>query len=120
MMRGIVLAVAVGAGLLSAPISAAAQDKAKIDQGAALFTSQKCVLCHSIGAKGNKKGPLDEVGAKLKMDEIRQWIADPEAMRAKTNATRTPAMKQLKLGKEQIEALAAYLETLKTPAAAPK
>ena len=58
-MRWIVIAVVcVG---FAAP--AAAQDaKAK---GAQLFADQKCTLCHSIGDKGNKKGPLDDVGSKL-------------------------------------------------------
>jgi hypothetical protein len=33
-------------------------------------------------------------------------------MRAKTKATRTPAMKPLKLAPEQVDALVAYLGTL--------
>jgi mono/diheme cytochrome c family protein len=117
-MREIMLTVAVG--LLSLPVSAVAADKAKIDQGKALFTTQKCTLCHSIGTVGNKKGPLDDVGAKLKNDEIREWLKDPVAMQTKTKATRTPAMKPPKLSQEQVEAIAAYLETLKTSAAAPR
>ena len=57
-MRWIVIAAMVCIGC-AAP--AAAQDaKAK---GAQLFADQKCTLCHSIGDKGNKKGPLDDVGA---------------------------------------------------------
>ena len=38
----------------------------------------------------------------------------PEGMRAKANATRTPAMKALKLSAEQVNALVAYLSSLKT------
>ena len=101
------------AGVLIAgsPIAAAAADKA--EQGAALFTSQKCSMCHSIAGKGNAKGSLDGVGAKLTGDEIKLWITDPEGMRAKTNATRTPAMKVMKLSGDQVDALVAYLSSQK-------
>jgi mono/diheme cytochrome c family protein len=98
--------------VLSFPAAAAAED-AKADQGAALFTSQKCTMCHSVAGKGNAKGPLDGIGSTKKPDEIRQWIVDPEAMRAKANATRTPAMKAMKLSTEQVDALVAYLASLK-------
>jgi mono/diheme cytochrome c family protein len=105
---------AVYAGLLTLalPCAAAAQN-AKAEQGAALFSSQKCTMCHSVAGKGNPKGTLDGVGSKRKADEIRQWILDPEAMRDKEKATRTPAMKKMKLSDEQVDALVAYLSTLK-------
>jgi mono/diheme cytochrome c family protein len=104
----------VVAGILTVglPFALSAQDKA--EQGAALFTSQKCSLCHSIAGKGNPKGSLDGVGAKLKGDEIKQWISDPEGMRAKTKAERTPAMKKMALAPDQVDSLVAYLGSLKT------
>ena len=40
---------------------------------------------------------------------------DPEGMRAKANATRTPAMKKTQLTAPQVDALVAYLGTLKKP-----
>ena len=87
--------------------SAAAADKA--EQGAALFTSQKCVMCHSAAGKGNKKGSLDDAGTRLKADDIRAWLTHPEEMREKTKATRTPAMKDPKLTNDQVDALVAFL-----------
>jgi mono/diheme cytochrome c family protein len=102
-----VVFVTVGLGLAGA---AAAQDAAK---GQKLFTDQKCALCHSIGGVGNKKGPLDEVGSKVSADEIRGWLTDAPAMTAKTKATRKPAMKSYSLPKEDVDALVAYLTTLK-------
>ena len=111
-----IIAGAVGIGFVCAATTLlSAQDK--VEQGSALFTSQKCVLCHSIGAKGNKKGPLDEVGNKLKAEDIRAWLTTPDAMREKTKATRTPLMKDPKLAADQVEALVAFLLTQKTPAA---
>jgi mono/diheme cytochrome c family protein len=91
---------------------AVAQD-AKVTQGEKLFADQKCTLCHSVGDKGNKKGPLDGVASKLKADEIREWIVDAKGMRAKTNPTRKPDMKAYALPKDDVDALVAYLTTLK-------
>ncbi|MGH7489404.1 MAG: c-type cytochrome, partial [bacterium] len=76
--------------------SATAQDAKKGEQ---LFADQKCTLCHSIGEKGNKKGPLDGVATKLSAAEIREWIADAKGMTAKTKATRKPEMKAYSLSK---------------------
>ena len=104
-VAGLTLSVAMAA-------TAAAQD-AKVARGEKLYVDQKCTLRHSIGDKGNKKGPLDGVGSKLKSDEIREWIVDAKGMTAKTGATRKPEMKALTLPKEDVEALAAYLMTLK-------
>ena len=101
------------AGVLcfSAAMPAAAQDlKAK---GEKLFVDQKCSLCHSIAGKGNAKGPLDEVGGKDSPADIRAWISDANAMTAKTGATRKPAMKQFSLEKGDVDALVAYMTTLK-------
>ena len=108
-MRTTVLAVMIG---LAFPVIAAAQG-VKVTKGAEVYAAQKCALCHSIGDKGNKKGPLDGVATKLKTDEIRSWITDAKGMAAKTKATRKPEMKAYALPKEDVEALAAYLQTLK-------
>jgi mono/diheme cytochrome c family protein len=91
--------------------SAAAQD-AKT-QGEKVFTDQKCALCHSVGGKGNTKGPLDEVGSTQSGDDIRAWITDAKAMTAKTKATRKPEMKAYTLPKDEVDALVAYLSALK-------
>ena len=90
--------------------TAAAQDAKK---GEALFADQKCTLCHSVGDKGNKKGPLDGVATKLKADEIREWIVDAKGMTAKTKAPRKPEMKAYSLPKGDVDALVAYMSTLK-------
>jgi mono/diheme cytochrome c family protein len=92
--------------------TAAAQD-AKVAAGEKLFADQKCALCHSIGDKGNKKGPLDGVGTKLKAEEIRAWIVDGPGMTAKTKAPRKPSMKAYTLPKDDVDALVAYLGSLK-------
>jgi mono/diheme cytochrome c family protein len=95
---------------MAAAAAASAQEAAK---GQQVFTDQKCSLCHSIAGKGNAKGPLDDVGSKLSAADIRAWITDPKGMTAKTKAARKPEMKQYTLPKEDVDALVAYLSTLK-------
>jgi mono/diheme cytochrome c family protein len=92
--------------------AASAQD-AKVAKGEQLYAAQKCGLCHSIGDKGNKKGPLDGVGTKLSNDELRQWIVDAKGMTAKTGAPRKPEMKNYALPKDDVDALVAYMASLK-------
>jgi mono/diheme cytochrome c family protein len=95
-------------------IPAAAQDAKKIERGKQVYVEQKCKLCHQVGGEGNAKGPLDDVGGKLKADEIKQWITHPQAMTEKTKATRKPAMKAFpNLSAEDVDALVAYMGSLK-------
>jgi mono/diheme cytochrome c family protein len=108
-MRGLLLTLGLCIGVATA---AAAQD-AKVAKGQQVLTDQKCSLCHSIAGKGNAKGSLDGVGTKLSADEIRSWITDAKGMTAKTKATRKPEMKAYTLPKDDVDALVAYLSSLK-------
>jgi mono/diheme cytochrome c family protein len=97
---------------LAAPVAAAGQDTKK---GEAVYSAQKCSMCHSIAGKGSKVSPLDGVGKKLSAEEIRQWIVNPTEMTAKTKSTKKPPMpaKYGKLPPADIDALVAYLQSLK-------
>jgi mono/diheme cytochrome c family protein len=96
----------------SAP--AVAKDTTNVERGQAVFGEQKCALCHSVGGKGNPKGSLDDVGSKLTADDMRQWLVSPKEMGEKSKATRKPPMKSFAaLPKADIDALVAYLQTLK-------
>jgi mono/diheme cytochrome c family protein len=89
-------------------------DKAAVERGQKLYVSQKCSQCHSVAGKGNKKGPLDDVGSKLTADEIRQWLVNASEMTKKAKSTRKPVMKNYdKLPQQDIDALVAYMQTLK-------
>lgn len=97
---------------LSAAGNASAQSSAA--DGEKVFAAQKCTICHSVAGQGNKKGPLDGVGAKLSADDIRLWITNAPEMAAKAKAERKPAMKAYgTLSKADVDALVAYLQTLK-------
>jgi mono/diheme cytochrome c family protein len=109
MLRSIVFALCAAVGLAA---TASAQD-AKIAKGAQVYADQKCGMCHSIGDKGNKKGPLDDVASKYSLEELRAWIVDAKGMTAKTNAPRKPFMNNYNLPKEDLDALVAYMASLK-------
>jgi mono/diheme cytochrome c family protein len=101
--------------LLALAFPAGAQDK--IEKGKQVYTAQKCQVCHSVAGVGNKKGALDDVGSKLKEDEIRQWITAAPEMAAKAKVDRKPPMKAYpNLPKEDLDALVAYLSSLKKKA----
>lgn len=87
---------------------------AAADHGMKVYAASKCSMCHSVAGKGNAKGILDNVGAKLTADEIRLWLVDADAMRVKTKAERKPLMKSFaSLPKADLDGLVAYLQTLK-------
>jgi mono/diheme cytochrome c family protein len=97
-------------GMLPRP--AAGQDAKK---GEAVYTAQKCQMCHSIAGKGGKASALDGVGGKLSADEIRQWITHPKDAAAKANSTKKPPMpaKYASLPAADIDAMVAYMQSLK-------
>jgi len=99
--------------LICLAIPAAAHAQGAAEAGQKIFTAQKCNICHSVAGVGNKKGALDGIGAKLSVDDTRQWITDAPAMAAKVKADRKPAMKSYTLPKEDLDALVAYLQSLK-------
>lgn len=91
-----------------------AQNAAQIQKGQQVYMEQKCSICHSINGTGNKKGPLDGVGAKLSADDIRKWITSAPEMAAAAKAERKPAMKAYTtLSKDDLDALVAYISSLK-------
>ena len=108
-MKSLVLGIVLCLGVAAV---AAAQD-AKVAKGEKVYADQKCSICHSIGEKGNKKGPLDGVAGKYAAGDLQQWIVDAKAMAVKTKATRKPEMKNYVLPKEDVDALVAYMQTLK-------
>jgi mono/diheme cytochrome c family protein len=93
-------------------VSVAAQDTARGEQ---LYGAQKCQMCHQIAGKGNKLSVLDGVGAKLTADQLREWVVAPDSAAAKAKSTKKPAMPKTyaKLPPADIDALVAYLQTLK-------
>lgn len=92
---------------------AEAQAAAPGHPGAQVYAAQKCSICHSIGGVGNKKLPLDGVGSKLTVDQIREWIVTPAEAAKKAGSTAKPPMKAYAaLPKPDLDALVGYMKSL--------
>lgn len=103
----------IGAG--AAPGAGTQADQAaKIEAGKKLYAAQKCQTCHAIGGVGSKMASsLDGVGTKLTEADIRMWLVDPDAMTAKLKAKPKVKMKKVTLKDPEIDALVAYMASLK-------
>jgi len=114
-MRAAVVVVVLGAVLAASRVEAAEDAVAR---GKRLYTENRCTMCHSVAGKGQPKGPQDDVGARLTPAELRKWLLEPKVMAAKAKAARKPPMPSFEtLKREDLDALVAYLATLKAPPA---
>ncbi len=112
-LRSVLIALAT-VGVLAVASAAFAQDATLIAKGKQVYTDQKCSVCHSIANQGNTKGPLDDVGSRLKAEDIRAWLVTPKEMTQKTKAPRKPEMKAYPaLPQADLDALVAYMLSLK-------
>jgi mono/diheme cytochrome c family protein len=116
-LRSTTIVLAVGMAIL--PVAGrsarASQDAAVVERGKTVYAEQKCAMCHSIGGTGKKTSPLDGVGTKLSAEEIRLWIVNPKEATTKAKSTKKPVMpnKYSKLPAADIDALVAYMQSLK-------
>jgi hypothetical protein len=62
----------VTAGLMVMGMASLGGVTAQEHPGVKVYAAQKCSICHSIAGAGNKKLPLDGVGAKLTEDQNRR------------------------------------------------
>ena len=111
-MRLVLAVVAVAALAVG---SLAAQDKAS--QGRKIYDNKDCAKCHQIAGKGNKIGKLDGVASKMDAEEIRKWLTNPlemeKSLTKKPKVKMSSKIKTMNLGAADIEALVAYMQTLK-------
>ena len=104
-----VLSYAMVLTFLAAPAFA----QGAVEKGKAVYTANKCQMCHSVANVGNKKGPLDGVGSKYSNADLKAWIVDAPGMTAKTKSERKPLMKSYTLPAADVDALVAYMASLK-------
>jgi mono/diheme cytochrome c family protein len=102
-----VLVLTAAPALLRAE-DATAPDAAKVEKGTQVFAAQKCSMCHAIAGKGNSKNPLDDVGSKLTVDQIKSYVTNPKGAKADSKMKAYPT-----LAADDLDALATYLSTLK-------
>jgi mono/diheme cytochrome c family protein len=109
MRRMLVLSAAVLALGFAGVTSA--QDAAKIEKGKAAFDAAKpaCKACHN-----EKKNSLDNFGATGTADDVKAWVRTPKEQFTKTGKKgMMPAFPAAKISDEDLDALAAYLMSLK-------
>jgi len=76
--------------------------------GRVVFYGAGCIMCHSIGRRGGQVGPaLTYIGRKRDRKDLAKLLRDP------SEALPGGKMPQLNLTRQQIEALTAYLTTLR-------
>jgi cytochrome c2 len=96
MRRMLARLLAIGTGLLIVAVSllfaatqnrspagsvvAVVAERTSLQHGKEVYERERCVMCHSIAGKGNRRSPLDDVGSRLSPDEIRAWITAPSEM----------------------------------------
>ena len=108
------LLTAALAAVISFTLVAVLRAEDKAARGKQVFEEQKCKICHRIDGVGNPKGVLDDVGSKHDAETLRMWLTKPQEMAKKAGATRKPPMRSFeKVPKEDLDALIAYLSTLK-------
>lgn len=91
-----------------------------VDQGREVYDLYECYNCHKVGGKGGKKrGPvLDNIGNLLTISDLKKKIFDPgylyaEGFEKEHKKGRMPDKYKDLMFDEELDALAAYLSTLK-------
>jgi mono/diheme cytochrome c family protein len=105
--------MAVAMMALASGVSLAAQDAKQVEAGKKLYETYNCKKCHQVGGVGSKVSPLDGVATKLSADEIHKWLVTPDEMTAKLKKKPKVKMKKQDYKPGEVEAVAAYLATLK-------
>jgi cytochrome c2 len=104
-VRGVVLLVSV---VLIASCAQAQDGRALVDQGRMVFRDQGCYGCHTAEKMGTPIGPdLSRIGAKRDQTDLTRWLRDPSTHRPGAH------MPKLQLTEPEVQALAAYLGSLR-------
>lgn len=100
--------VAVGALLLAAAPAPAQDDDSPVARGRRLFEARGCYGCHAIGGVGATIGPsLSRVGAKYSREYLARWLRETPPRAAVKH------MPKVQLAEPELEALTAYLRSLR-------
>lgn len=117
-VAAMVVSVVISGAVAGAARATQAPDPTKVAAGQRVYDTQKCSTCHAIKGQGGKLSTsLDGVGAKLSAADLRKWFTNTTDMEAtlpkKPAMTMSSYLKTHKLTDGDIDALVAYLQTLK-------
>lgn len=94
--------------MLLASCAQAQDGRALVGQGRMVFRDQGCYGCHTAEGMGTPIGPdLSRIGAKHNETYLTRWLRDPSAQRPSAH------MPKLQLTETEVQALAAYLGSLR-------
>jgi cbb3-type cytochrome oxidase cytochrome c subunit len=98
-----------------APMASAPAPSAPEIQGRKVYDEQGCASCHAIAGEGNPRHPLDGVGSRRSVAELREWITG-SGLAAEDLAPSVVRRKQRyrELAPTEMDALVAYLGSLKS------
>lgn len=84
--------------------------------GRAVFAAQGCAMCHAVAGKGNPRSPLDGVGARHDAAALADWtLATGNAKSALSERARVMKEAYRELPPAELDALIAYLQSLRMP-----
>lgn len=97
----------------AATAASGAPPEAGLATGRKVFEKQGCMQCHSIAGEGSPRSPLDGVGSRLPVAEIRQFvIADPDVEDDLSPRVVKAKRVYAELPEAELQALVDYLSTL--------
>jgi len=87
-----------------------------VEWGRRVFFEQNCGVCHAVGGEGNPRLPLDDVGGRETLEGLRIWITGTgEAATQLSSGVRRKKLAYQSLPDEEMNALLAFLSSLKGP-----
>ena len=104
----------VVAARVAAPVDAAPASREQIARGREVFARQDCSGCHSVAGEGSPRSPLDGVGSRRDLGEMRAWVVADESVQEEL-PPRAVAAKQryAALPGTDMDALLSYLGSLR-------
>lgn len=89
-------------------------DPQYIELGRKIYMQQNCSFCHSIAGQGNPQNPLDGVGIKRSVNDLRQFIIGSESVQGLLpENVKKFKQRYKKLAEDEIDALIVYLQSLR-------
>ena len=88
-------------------------DSKRIETGRQIYQQQSCGFCHSIAGQGNPRNPLDGVGKKRTVSELRNFITGADTLQGLlTTSIRKRKQRYTELSAEDLDALVIYMQSL--------
>jgi mono/diheme cytochrome c family protein len=106
-----VVAVTRNHGGTVAPVATSPTTDIRRAAGRAAFERLKCMNCHSVAGKGNPANPLDDVGARLETQGLRDWTLGQGSAAEKLSAG-VKRQKAFAADDPELPALLDYLASL--------